>query len=317
MEREFVVARLKQFGPVNDAQQTRVTQAVLPLESYADRDGYRADFIEGQPVLPLPGAGKWQHDLIKANEEARVEGRPDYVLAYRHFSVVMSDSRALPLFSAVNIDGALSDRAVKRTDVWRRDPRIPIQRQNLSEGYGYANQGFFARGHMTRREDPNWGERSIAEQADADTFHITNVAPQRQSFNAGPWLALESYVLENCDEENLKISVFTGPILTDQDPIYYNRKIPLDFWKIIAFVHPKTTELTTIGYRRSQVSALPSLAGSRFVFGDFQDTQVPIEGIAEATGLDLAALAERDVMEGADKRMEVRIQSVSDVFLSR
>jgi endonuclease G, mitochondrial len=307
----------KHFGPVGDAQQTRVTQALLPLAGYGDRDGYRPDFITGQPEIPLPGAGKWQQDLLEVNAEARVEGRPNHVLAYRHFSVVMSNSRALPLFSAVNIDGALSDRAVERTDIWRRDPRIPLNKQNLSEGYGNANQGFFARGHMTRREDPNWGDRVIAEQADADTFHITNVAPQRQSFNAGPWLSLESYVLDNCDRENLKISVFTGPILTDQDPTYYNRRIPLDFWKIVAFVHPKTRELTTIGYRRSQVSSLPTLAGSRFVFGDFQDTQVPIEGLAEATGLDLSALAERDVMEGADKRIEIRVQSVSDIFLSR
>lgn len=310
------MADWNRFGPADELEQTRVTNGLLPLADYKDRDGYQAGFITGHPELALPGAGDWADDLVEVLPEARVEGRPDHVLAYRHFSVVMSRSRMLPLVSAVNIDGSRSDRGVARTDVWRRDPRIDLALQNLGEGYGKANEGYFARGHMTRREDPNWGEREEAEQADADTFHITNVAPQQQTFNAGMWLRLESYVLDSADRENLRISVFTGPIMREDDPVYYNRRVPVEFWKIVAFVHGRTGELTTIGYRRSQVASLPRLAG-RFVFGDFEDTQVSIAGLARDTGLELDHLAEFDVMAGGDPRMELRLRSESDLYLRR
>lgn len=295
----------------------RVTETMWAVDDYSNRDGYRPDFISGFEQLPLPHTGDWENDLVELVPEARRPGELSHIIPYRHFSVIMSQSRSLPLVSAVNIDGRQMKRGLERTDIWRRDPRIPRTVQNLRTGYGHDHLGFFARGHMTRREDPNWGTLEEAKEADADTFHITNVAPQRQGFNAGIWLDLESYVLDNCDDANLKISVLTGPVLTDDDPVYYERKMPVEFWKIVAFVHARTRELTTIGYRRSQVESLPSLRRNRFVFGDFDDCQVPISSISRDTGLDFGVISELDVMAGADDRMEVRVKSVSDFFLQR
>lgn len=309
------------FGPSTRAEPLRVSETMLPLADYADRRGYDPGFILSDRPLPLPGAGRWAGDLVTLLPEARRMGqngdRDRTELRYTHFSVLMSQSRALPLFSACNIDGSQSDRDVDRTDIWRRDPRIPAEVQNLREGYGNANQGLFSRGHMTRREDPNWGEPDTARTADADTFHITNVAPQRQGFNGGIWLDLENYVLDNADRANLRVTVITGPVLSQDDPVYYNRRIPTAFWKVLAFVHAATGELTTIGYRRSQMDFLPRAAGGRFVFGDFQDSQVPVSAIADESGLDLSAYAELDVMAGAAPEIELRVKSVADFYLSR
>ena len=305
------------FGPPAGLDPLRVSEALLPLESYDDRPGYDPGFVLPDHPLPLPGPGRWADDLVGLVPEARHPGRDETEIRYTHFSVRMSRSRALPLCSACNIDGSRSDRNVPRSDVWRRDPRIDPQVQNLREGYGHDRQGLFSRGHMTRREDPNWGPPEIARQADADTFHITNAAPQRQGFNGGIWLALEDYVLDNTDRANLKVTVITGPMLSDQDPVYYNRRIPTAFWKILAFVHAGTGELTTIGYRRSQMDYLPRPAGGRFVFGDFRDSQVPIRAIAQESGLDLAAYAELDVMAGASPDMEIAVGRAADFYLSR
>ena len=305
------------FGPADAAEQFRVTQSQWPIASYQDRDGYVPGFIGADMTLPLPQAQAWQDDLVTVVPEARVANRPDHEIAYRHFTVVMCRSRGLPLFSAVNIDGSQTDRSIGRDASWRRDSRIPANVQNLNEGYGREEDGFFSRGHMTRRQDPNWGSQQVAEQANADTFHITNVAPQQQDFNEGMWLRLEDYVLGAADRENLRITVVTGPILREDDPVYYNRMVPVEFWKVIAFVHSQTGELTTIGYRRSQVASLPRLARARFVFGDFEDCQVSIAGLAEETGLDLSAYAELDVMARADPRMEIRLRAASDLRLRR
>ncbi|HEV7285110.1 MAG TPA: DNA/RNA non-specific endonuclease, partial [Kaistia sp.] len=187
------------FGPsTTDLFGLAVTEAAWKVENYADRDGYAPQFLGERLPLPDPAAGKWTEDVIELVEEARTPGSDPTELKYRNFSVRMSKSRKLPLVSAVNINGSLSNRQVERTDVWRRDPRISKAHQNLREAYGYEYKGFFSRGHMTRREDPNWGtDNTILKQADADTFHVTNAAPQRQGFNAGIWLALEDYVIDN------------------------------------------------------------------------------------------------------------------------
>lgn len=305
------------FGPPAGLDSLRVTEAFLPLDSYSDRRGYDPGFILPEAPLPLPGAGIWADDLVPLLPEAQHGDQDRTELRYTHFSVRMSQSRALPLFSACNIDGNQSDRDVPRSDTWRRDPRIAPQVQNLREGYGTERQGLFSRGHMTRREDPNWGDTDTARRADADTFHITNVAPQRQGFNGGIWLDLENYVLDNAGRTDLKVTVITGPMLTAADPVYYNRRIPVAFWKILAFVHAGTGELTTIGYRRSQMDYLPRPSGGRFVFGDFQDSQIPISAIAQESGLELGTYADLDVMAGAAPEVEIRVSSVSDFYLSR
>lgn len=304
------------FGPSATLDPQRVTEAMMPLDSYGDRRGYDPSFIDGHDPLPLPGVADWASDLVTLRPDVPQDDNR-HELRYTHFSVVMARSRGLPLFSACNIDGSLSDRDVPRSNTWRRDPRIDPQFQNLREGYGDERRGLFSRGHMTRREDPNWGNRDTARRADADTFHITNVAPQRQGFNGGLWLALEDYVLDNADRANLKVTVITGPVLRADDPVYYNRQIPVAFWKILAFVHADTGELTTIGYRRSQMDYLPRPSGGRFVFGDFQNSQVPIRAIAQDSGLALEPYAERDVMAGASAQIEIRLNRVSDLYLTR
>lgn len=305
------------FGPPADLEQLRVSEATFPIEDYADREGYKPAFVNEDMPLALPGAGRWAGDLIELKQEARIDGQDPTEIKYTHFSVKMCQSRALPLFSACNIDGSQSDREVERTDVWRRDSRIDNRYQNLREGYGDEQRGFFSRGHMTRREDPNWGDPDIAKTADADTFHITNVVPQRQGFNAGIWLDLENYVLNNADRENLKVTVITGPVIGDDDPPYYNRKIPVAFWKVLVFADSVTREPTAIGYRRSQLTYLPTRMATRFVFGDFEDTQVSIASLQEETGLDFEPYLDIDVMAGAGSGFEVRVSSVADFYLRR
>jgi endonuclease G len=57
-------------------------------------------------------------------------------------------------------------------------------------------------------------------------MHVTNTVPQIQPFNAGIWLDLEDYALQNARTDKMQVSVFTGPFLEDNDPIRFGVKIP-------------------------------------------------------------------------------------------
>ena len=106
----------------------------------------------------------------------------------------------------------------------------------------YGSPPKFSRGHMTRREDPGWGSPAIGKRGNEDSMHVTNTTPQMQAFNAPIWLALEDYALQHAREDEMKISVFTGPYFTDDDPEMYGVRIPLIFWKVIAFIHDRNRE---------------------------------------------------------------------------
>jgi endonuclease G len=201
-------------------------------------------------------------------------------------------------FSAVNIDGAQSKKA-KRV-AWKWDPRIPKAQQIMNECYG--NPPKFSRGHMTRREDPGWGNAATAKRGNEDSMHVTNTTPQIQAFNAPIWLALEDYALDHTKEDAMKVSVFTGPYFHDKDPEMYGVLIPRAFWKIIAFVHDETGKLCATGYEMNQEQSLQP--AEEFVFGSFTSpqlnvaTQVSIRSIEARSGIGFGGLASLDPLAG-------------------
>jgi endonuclease G, mitochondrial len=254
------------------------------VEDYLDRQGFDPAFLGDGLTVPLPVVTADVDDVLTFE----LAGEQQQVLKYEHFSVLMGTRRKLLRWSAVNIDGKTEVLKLPRPG-WRNDPRIPADAQIKDAPYG--NPPKFARGHMTRREYPNWGTQAIAERANADTMHVTNVAPQMQTFNAGVWLDLENYAMENARDSDVKICVFTGPIFVDDDPVKFGVKIPVEFWKVIAFVHDETGKLCATGYTKSQ---LTNLTDDEFVWGAHETAQRTISSIEARTGLSFGPLAAID-----------------------
>jgi endonuclease G len=134
-------------------------------------------------------------------------------------------------------------------------------------------------------------------------MHVTNVVPQMQPFNAGIWLGLEDYALQNCREDDMRISVFTGPFLFANDPLYFDVKIPRSFWKVIAFIHDETQELCATGYTMSQESFLgePEFVFGQYVTPEHKTTQVPIRTIEDRAGLSFGPLRSVDPLDQAEE----------------
>ncbi len=255
---------------------------------YEDREGFKESFIGAGMKVPLPKITdqKRKKDILFYQNR----GKKDFVLRYEHFSVVMSKSRRLCFFSAANINGAKSKKQARVA--WRMDPRIPDEAQILKECYG--NPPKFSRGHMTRREDPVWGTSMESMKGNADSMCVTNTVPQMQSFNAPIWLALEDHALNNARADKMNLCVFTGPIMKSNDPVRYGVKIPVTFWKVIAFVHDETGKLCATGYKMSQTEQMPE---EEFVFGKFKNAQVSISWIEDQTGLSFGKLTSLDPMK--------------------
>ncbi len=267
-----------------------------PPESYANREGFHRDFLGDQNIVELPTIGSAADQIVTFD----LDGSSQSELKYQHFSVVMNAKRRMCFFSAGNADGQQSKRTVRAA--WRFDSRIPQQLQIMKECYGNAPK--FSRGHMTRREDPAWGDRDEANLGNEDSMHVTNTVPQMQTFNGGIWLSLEDFALQNAREDNMRISVITGPFLNDSDPVQFGVKIPVEFWKVIAFIHDKTGELTATGYSISQED---QLSEQEFVFGEFRTFQRPLLWIEQKAGISFGTLSQHDPLAGTDLQESVPV----------
>jgi endonuclease G, mitochondrial len=271
-------------------------EAALRLDpNYANRSGYDPSFLSGDPIdLPTLTTEAMRADA-SINREPDA-GRRDIELTYEHFSVVMNGRRRLAFFTATNIDGATAknydrktgtitdpheqgnegdDDGAEASERWFPDRRIPEDEQTPPKFYegqtAFDARGrpvedkrtaehrdrIFQQGHLTRRQDPVWGDDAeLIYRANADTFHVTNRAPQVGYFNMGirkrnaegghaggqlHWRAIEDFVLNNAVADRQRVTVFTGPVFDDRYDIPWDRgnagmkgfKAPREYWKLI------------------------------------------------------------------------------------
>jgi endonuclease G, mitochondrial len=87
----------------------------------------------------------------------------------------MHRKRRFAIYSAANV--SFGDRYLmgRPADVWRIDPRI---HQKAQVGQFYYARNKFDRGHLTRREDLEFGKSpELALGSAGDTCHFTNCTP--------------------------------------------------------------------------------------------------------------------------------------------
>ena len=298
--------------PVSIAVETAKTEGAAdgqhPASHFADRAGYDPAFLGGGVTAPWPNLSGSVQNGLAAPSDATAD-RPTE-LRYTHFGVQYSAAHKQPALTAVNIDGAHTVH-VKRKDKWFSDGRIDPATQLNADDY---EDPAIDRGHMVRREDPNWdpaitpgpGVTSVlAELADNDTFHYTNAAPQHGTLNQGKqlWQGLENYILDNARTKGFRACVFTGPVFRADDPeIKPGVRAPLEFWKLVAMVDADTGGLHATAYLLSQGQLIRDLLEKRskvegvegFVLGEYRTFQIAVRDLAEATEYDFSAYLAAD-----------------------
>lgn len=273
------------------------------MSSETLKPGYKSSFLGAGNRIRLPVLNKYQKkDLVRYDGD-------NYILDYIHYSLVMSKKRRFAYYTAVNIDGSKwvdNDRKGS----WKKELRITGQEQFDEDLYN-AKANDFDRGHLVKREDPEWGDSQLALKAGEGTFIYTNCVPQHRKLNQEIWEELENNVLHKGAINNrLKISVFTGPVLSENDGIFVKRvenqevQIPGLFWKIIVWVK-KDGKSYAVGFVQSQQKYLlddgvikrrdmPTAYSLRSTGDDFFEHirfrngltyQVRIEEIEKLTGL--------------------------------
>lgn len=297
-----------------DAEEIKKLEESIDFSSFK---GYQSTFLGTNFNITFPQPLKEVKKFM-----AKVGSTDSLVLKYPNYSVIFHSVRMMPAISGVNVDGSAAKRLddTVRKDVWLRDTRLSFDIQ-LNDNF-YNNSGF-DRGHMSRREDADWGTTADEAKLNADlTCMYTNACPQvpkiNQSSRKGLWGLLEKVVLESGVEaeksKTNKISVFNGPMFKASDPVFRGVQVPMDFFKIILWLTDNKT-LKATAFKLSQVALVSDIDFEQLDLDkntEFKAYQCSIKSLQEKTKLNFSDLFPYDTFEsnGAE---EVALHSEAEV----
>ena len=267
------------------------------------QDGYKSDFLTN-PKKPDPDLEVHLPIVLQKEKIAPLrdaydqtftdEERAAGVLRYNGYSVVMNKERRFAFYSAANVDGGMRPMISGRNDKWLFDDRIDRNHQ-VDDSFYRGNK--FDRGHLTRRDDMEWGKTVVEAVRRANgTCTWPNCAAQHEVFNQGKdksvllWQNLERYILEQTAAFNkFRAQVITGPIFGGNDPKFRGVAYPLEYWKVVVAVTSKG-KLFATGYVLGQKDTIDKFgieeAALDVPFGAFGTYQRPIKDIENVTGLE-------------------------------
>jgi DNA/RNA endonuclease G (NUC1) len=150
------------------------------------------------------------------------------LLPGREYILCYSPTHHIALWAAYQLTAKdLVD--LPRRDAFRTDPRLGDDESAHCDDY--VGTGY-ARGHAVPRDDMN---RSATTQA--NTFFLSNMAPQINAFNGGIWGRLERLVRDyaKLSAQHGTVYVITGSVL--QEPLQWlptgRAAIPSRFYKVL------------------------------------------------------------------------------------
>jgi endonuclease G, mitochondrial len=257
---------------------------------YSKRKGFQEAFLDTKKLIHLPELS----NALKKVASPLLEpfGTNKNILHYLNYSIVMNAKRRFAIYTAANVRADQRFDLNRPADVWRIDPRIDLEHQ-VSDFYYKRNQ--FDRGHLTRREDLEFG-KSISEALSSagDTCHWTNCTPQHAKFNQNKelWQGIERHLLEGAIKTNFyNTQVFTGPLFSEDDPVYDSFpeiQYPVRYWKVVTTLkQDKTVFATAYLLDQSEVIAEYGIDESteEIPFEAYKTFQVKISEIERLTGL--------------------------------
>jgi endonuclease G len=240
--------------------------------------GFDIRFMGEEYIINLPRL------VGKTADEALNDGK---VFHFTHFSLVMNKHRRFLIYGANNVDKDLL-KDINRSDDWHFASCIGEDNQVGNELY---RNNPWDRGHMVRRRDVCWGTFEEAKKANHDSFCWANIVLQHCEVNQGIWNQIEDWMLDHSDNLLKKITIFTGPIFTDNDRNYcgVNRElgcgiqIPAGFWKVMFFVDSRQ-KLRSVAFIVKQDEFWFDDQGRRF--NPLESYQVPLNTISQITGIE-------------------------------
>ena len=202
------------------------------------------------------------------------------VLENESFVVGYCERRKVPIWVCYRLFAVSDPKTLERPDGFRTDRRTASRITHED----YSRSGY-DRGHMA----PNYAIATrYGEEAQLDTFLMSNICPQTSDLNGGPWRKLEELMCEFADEFE-EVWVITGPIFDQQvRRLKCDVELPDAFYKVV--IDEADSNPRALGFIMHQSAPHRSL--KRYL--------VTVDEIELRAGLDFLA----DLADDVENRLE-------------
>lgn len=224
----------------------------------------------------------------------------DYLMLKRQYSLSYNNSKRIANWVSWQLNESwLGD--VDRCSSFSPDPDLPNNFVAVRPN-DYSNSGF-SRGHMTRS-----GDRSNNRVDNCATFLMTNILPQTQDNNGGPWLELEN-LSQDLAREGKELFIVAGGhgeggMGTKGFATEIGRSkvsVPATLWKVVVVLdRPGLGNRGVTEKTRVIAVNMPNVTGiQRKSYKDYLTT---VDALEELTGYDFLS----DVPEEIQKVIEAK-----------
>ena len=217
----------------------------------------------------------------------------DVLITRRQYTLSFNPRRGVANWVAWNLDGTHLGSA-PRCNCFTTDTALTRLGLSATNTNDWINGGEYSRGHLAPSAD-----RTSADGDNAATFFLTNMLPQRQDMNAGPWGGFETF-LRTLATGGRQIYIVAGGIWTRNrsgpgiDGFGHmpgaRLAIPDSMWKVVVVVPDTRMAAQIINPAEVQLFAvnMPNVTGVGGI--PYTAYLTTVDAIQRSTGYDLLSM---------------------------
>ncbi|MDX2096841.1 MAG: DNA/RNA non-specific endonuclease [Leptolyngbyaceae cyanobacterium bins.59] len=231
------------------------------------------------------------------------ENANDYLMLKRQYALSYNNSKGTPNWVSWQLNASWMGE-VDRCKSFSPDSTLPPGFQAVLPT-DYTGSGF-SRGHMTRSYD-----RSATEADNCATFLMTNIVPQTQDNNEGPWLELEN-LAKDLAEEGRELYIIAGPLGQGGTGLQGRKltigkknkiTVPAQVWKIVVVMEkPGLGPRNVTANTRVIAVNMPNRVGIKNK--SYRDYLTTVDELEQQTGYDFLSDVPKDVQAVIEARKD-------------
>jgi endonuclease G len=231
---------------------------------------------------------------------ADVNNPANYLIERGQYCESYNRDRGIPNWVSWELDASWLGSATRGD--FKADSTLPPTWYYVSTS-DYSNTGF-SRGHMCPSAD-----RTNIEANNDSVFLMSNIIPQTQAQNGGPWETLEGYCRTLANAGN-KLYIYSGPWGEGGTGLYgYMTSfasgkvtVPTKTWKVIMVLPAGTDDVTRVTDSTRCIAVL--MNNDEESFTAWTNYRVSVDSIEALTGYDFFPNVSKDIQTAIEAKVD-------------
>jgi len=250
-----------------------------------------------QPNAPITDLEEAQRVYLAlgnpSNATNSTSNADNYLMVNNDYALSYNNSRGTPNWVSWRVSESDLGNAERQND-FRPDPNLPKNFTRITPA-DYTGSGF-DRGHLCPSAD-----RSSSEEANSQTFFMTNMTPQTPDLNRQVWERLESYSRDLVKKGKFDLYIVAG-VYGEKGKLKKKVVVPTNCWKVIVVV-PHGADFTSISANTEVIAVdmpnTPGIGGT-----DWRKFRTTVRAIEQKTNLNLLSNLPQNLQDTLETRVD-------------